>query len=400
MKYVVILADGMAGLPLSELSGNTTLSYAKTPFMDYLASCGRMGLVHTVPETMSPGSDVANLSVLGYDPLLCYSGRSSLEALSVGVSMSRSDVVFRANLVSLTEADSYSRKVILDHSSGEISTEDANILMDAIRQAFQTDTFKFYTGTSYRHIMVWDKGRQSHLEPPHDHLGKVIGPYLPKDPVLRTFMEKSFEVLNNHPLNIQRQKQGLNKANSLWFWGPGTKPSLASFESKTGLKAVMISAVDLLKGIAVGSGMRVLTVPGANGSLDTNYIGKADAALQALLDDGADFAYIHVEAPDEMGHQGSVSHKIESIERIDQLIVGRVFETLKASGEPFRIMILPDHPTPIVYRTHTKDPVPYLIYDSRYEQRKTACFSEREAGLTGNRIDAGYKLMDLFIEKE
>ena len=213
-------------------------------------------------------------------------------------------------------------------------------------------------------------------------------------------MEKSFEVLNNHPLNIQRQKQGLNKANSLWFWGPGTKPSLASFESKTGLKAVMISAVDLLKGIAVGSGMRVLTVPGANGSLDTNYIGKADAALQALLDDGADFAYIHVEAPDEMGHQGSISHKIESIERIDQLIVGRVFETLKASGEPFRIMILPDHPTPIVYRTHTKDPVPYLIYDSRYEQRKTACFSEREAGLTGNRFDAGYKLMDLFIEKE
>lgn len=399
MKYIIILADGMAGLPLSELSGDTTLAHAKTPFMDHLAGCGQMGIVRTVPPNMAPGSDVANLSVLGYDPLVCYSGRSSLEALSVGVPMKETDIIFRANLVTLSEEEPYSQKTILDHSSGEISTEDADILMDAIREAFQTDTFRFYTGTSYRQIMVWDRGRMPSLEPPHDHLGERIGPYLPQEAILCEIMEKSFSVLNDHPLNIKRQKMGLNKANSLWFWGPGTKPSLENFEEKTGLKAVMISAVDLLKGIAVGSGMRVIEVPGANGSLNTNYAGKADAALKALLEDGADFAYIHVEAPDEMGHQGNIGHKITSIERIDREIVGKVFHTMKNSGEDFRILILPDHPTPIVYRTHTKDPVPYLIYDSRYEQRKIAKFNEQQACLTGNQIDAGFRLMDKFLER-
>ena len=305
MKYLVVLADGMADLPIAELGGKTPLEYAATPSMDALACGGTMGMAKTVPDGMKPGSDVANLAVMGYNPLSCYSGRSPLEALSVGVAMKDTDVVFRCNLVTLSEDEPYESKTILDHSSGEISTEDADILMDAIREAFNNEEFSFFTGTSYRHIMVWKHGRLAQLEPPHDHLTQVIGEYLPKEEVLRSFMERSFDILNDHPVNRKRAAEGKRKANSLWYWGAGTKPSLQNFHQKTGLTGTMISAVDLLKGIAVGAGMESVNVPGATGSLDTNYEGKAQAAIDSLLKEGCDFAYIHVEAPDEMGHQGN-----------------------------------------------------------------------------------------------
>ena len=397
MKYIIVLADGMADLPIEELGGKTPLEYAITPFMDKLACGGTMGMVRTVPESMKPGSDVANLAVMGYNPLACYSGRSPLEALSVGVAMKNTDVVFRCNLVTLSEEEPYPEKTILDHSSGEISTQDADILMDAVRDAFQNEEFRFYTGTSYRHITIWDKGEILELEPPHDHLGQVIEQYLPQNAEFRKMMEKSFDVLNNHPLNVQRAKEGKNKANSLWFWGAGTKPALQNFKEKTGLSGTMISAVDLLKGIAVGAGMEVVQVPGATGSLDTNYVGKAQAAVKALLEDSRDFVYIHVEAPDEMGHQGNLSHKVRSIEEIDKNIIGIVKNALDEAGEPYRILVLPDHPTPICKRTHTSDPVPYVLYDSRFDEKKQTAFSEKNAALTGVFQENGYRLMEILI---
>ena len=397
MKYVIVLADGMADLPIAELGGKTPMEFASTPCMDALASGGTVGLAKTVPDSMKPGSDVANLAVMGYNPLTCYSGRSPLEALSVGVSMKDTDVIFRCNIVTVSEDEPYEEKTILDHSSGEISTQDADILMDAVREAFQNEEFKFYTGTSYRHITVWDKGEILELEPPHDHLGQVIGPFLPENPVFRAMMEKSFEVLNNHPLNIARAQAGKNKANSLWFWGAGTKPALQNFKEKTGLSGTMISAVDLLKGIAVGAGMQVVEVEGATGSLDTNYLGKAQAAVKALLEDGQDFVYIHVEAPDEMGHQGNLHHKIQSIEEIDEKIVSVVKKALDEAGESYRMLILPDHPTPICKRTHTSDPVPYVLYDSTKVQKKLDVFSEKSAEASGIYQSEGYRLLEEFI---
>ena len=396
MKYIVILGDGMADEPIESLGGQTPLSYASTPNMDHLASMGETGLVKTVPDSMKPGSDVANLAVLGYDPEKNYSGRSPLEALSVGVTMGVEDVILRCNLVTLSEDEPYGEKTILDHSSGEISTEEADVLMDAVRSAFNNEVFQFYTGTSYRNITVWNRGEVVDLSQPHDHLGECIGAYLPDVPQLRDMMEKSFDILNNHPVNLQRAAQGRNKANSLWFWGAGTKPNLSSFYEKTGLKGAMISAVDLLKGIAVGSGMQVIEVSGANGSLDTNYEGKARAAVKALCD-GADFVYIHVEAPDEMGHQGSVEKKITSIERIDSQVVAVVKREMDALGEPYRILVTPDHPTPIRCRTHTSDPVPYIIYDSTAQCKKVTQYTEQEAKASGNYVDKGYMLLDRLI---
>ena len=397
MKYVVVLGDGMADEPIESLGGKTPLEYAHTPVMDELASKGTLGMVQNVPTGMAPGSDVANLSVLGYDPRANYSGRSPLEALSIGVHMEEDDVIFRTNVVTLTEEEPYPEKIILDHSSGEILTRDAGVLMDAIRAHFQTSEFQFYTGTSYRHILVWKHGRVSDLEPPHDHLGKQIGPWLPKEPILKQMMQESFDVLNNHPLNLQRAAEGKHKANSMWFWGAGTKPSLRSFQEKTGLKAAMISAVDLLKGIAVGAGMQVKLVEGATGSIDTNYEGKAQAAIDALLKDGCDFAYIHVEAPDEMGHQGLVAEKVQSIEDLDRRLIASVKAALEEAGEDFRMLVLPDHPTPIRIRTHTGEPVPYVLYDSACPQKKIAHYCEAEAVASGNFEPDGYRLLDRFL---
>lgn len=394
MKHIVILGDGMAGEPLEQLNGRTTLEAAKTPMMDDLASKGEMGLASMVPANMKPGSDVANLAVMGYDPQKYYSGRSPLEALSLRIDMEPTDIVLRCNLVTVSEDGPYAQKTILDHSSGEISSEDADILMNAVREAFNSDVFQFYSGTSYRHITVWKNGTVLDFEPPHDHLGEVIGPYLPAEDIFRDMMERSFEILNNHPLNRQRAADGKNKANSIWFWGAGTKPSLSDFREKTGLSGAMISAVDLLKGIAVGAGMKVIEVEGANGSLHTNYEGKAAAAVNALLDDQQDFVYVHVEAPDEMGHQGSIENKISAIENLDSRVIAPIKAAMDESGEEYRMLILPDHPTPIRIRTHTANPVPYIIYDSRHQERKIARYNEKEAATTGHHFPAGHLLME------
>ena len=400
MKYIVILGDGMGGRPITELGGMTTLEYAKTPVMDGLAGAGLLGMTCNVPEGMSPGSDVANLSVMGYDPAVYYTGRSPLEALSLRIQMEPSDVIFRCNLVTVTEEEPYPQKIITDHSSGEITTEEADQLMDAIREAFNNETYSFYTGTAYRQIMVWKQGQVLDLWPAHDNLGKPIGPYLPKDPALLSMMERSFHILNNHPVNLDRARRGLNKANSLWFWGAGTKPALTSFEEKTGLKGTVISAVDLLKGIAVGSGMDAPRVEGANGGLHTNYEGKVSAALDALLKEGRDFAYIHVEAPDEMGHQGLVQEKIQAIEYLDSRVVGPVKAAMDASGEDYRMLVIPDHATPIEIRTHNSDPVPFILYDSRRQARKIARYNEKEAAATGVFEPKGHLLMNRLLQED
>lgn len=399
MKYIVVLGDGMSDEPVEQLGGKTPLEQAATPMLDTLASRGELGMVQNVPSGMSPGSDVANLSVLGYDPAVSYSGRSPLEALSVGVEMEPDDMVFRCNLVTLTEEEPYPEKTILDHSSGEISTADADILMDAIREAFNSETFQFYTGTSYRHIMIWKHGQLARLEPPHDHLTQVIGPYLPDCAPLRDMMEKSYAILNSHPLNVKRAGEGKHKANSLWYWGAGTRPKLQSFQEKTGLKGAMISAVDLLKGIAVGSGMQVCHVEGATGSIDTNWEGKAQAAIDALLKDGCDFAYIHVEAPDEMAHQGLTEEKVRSIEYLDSRIIGPVCKAMEEAGEDYRMLILPDHPNLLRLRTHTGEPVPYLLYDSTRQRKAAARYTEAEAAAAGNFQPEGHRLMERFLER-
>ena len=399
MKYIVILGDGMADEPIEALGGKTPLEYANTPVMDELACKGTLGMVQNVPEGMAPGSDVANLSVLGYDPVKNYSGRSPLEALSVGVAMEDTDVVLRCNVVTVTEEEPYEEKTILDHSSGEISSADADVLMDSIRAAFDNEEFQYYSGTSYRHITIWKNGAVVDLEPPHDHLTQKIGPFLPKEEKLRQMMEKSFPILNNHPLNVQRAAEGKNKANSLWFWGAGTKPSLQNFEEKTGLKGAMVSAVDLLKGIAVGAGMLVKQVEGATGSIDTNYEGKAQAAIDSLLEDGCDFVYVHVEAPDEMGHQGELHNKVLAIEDLDRRLIAPVKKAMEEAGEDFRMLVLPDHPTPIRIRTHTGGAVPYVLYDSTKQRRAGAQYTEAEALASGNYEPNGHKLMDIFLGK-
>lgn len=400
MKYVVVLGDGMADEPIDQLGGKTPLAYADTPMMDRLAQTGEVGLAKTIPDGMKPGSDTANLAVLGYDPEKYYSGRSPLEALSIGVPMQPTDIALRCNIVTLSEEPDipYAERTIIDHSSDEISTEDAAVLMEAVREAFENETYKFYVGTSYRHCLIWDGGVVQDITPPHDILGKVIGSYLPADDKLREMMEKSYDILNNHPLNLARAAAGKRKANSCWFWGAGTKPALSSFTEKTGKTGAMISAVDLLKGIAVGAGMQVLHVEGATGGLTTNYEGKAAAAVKALLKDGNDFAYIHVEAPDEMGHQGSVENKVKAIEYLDGRVIRPLYEALSASGEDFRILIMPDHPTPIRLRTHTGDPVPYLLYDSTKSTGTGVLYNEAAAKTTGVYVERGYTLIDKLLE--
>ena len=399
MKYIIVLSDGMAGRPLEELSGKTTLEAADTPNFDRLAEKAEIGLASMVPEGMAPGSDTANLSVMGYDPKIYYTGRSPLEALSIGVDMAADDVSFRCNLVTLTEdGGAYEDQKIIDHSSSEISTEDSTVLLEALKEGLKREGYEFYAGTSYRHLLIWKHGEVLELTAPHDILTKTVGEYLPKDPVLLDMMKTSYEILKDHPINVERKKQGLNPANSAWFWGAGTRPALASFEEKTGKKGVMISAVDLLKGIAVGADMDRIIVEGANGGLHTNYEGKADAAIHALLEDGYDFAYVHVEAPDEMGHMGSMTDKITAIENVDGRVVARITEAMDQSGEDYRLMILPDHPTPICVRTHTSEPIPYLIYDSRKAIDGIHTYNEKEAAKSTRIWKDGYRLIDHLLE--
>lgn len=402
MKYIVVLGDGMADEPVGALGGRTPLAYAQTPVMDALSKRSEIGMVHTIPEGMKPGSDTANLAVLGYDPKVYYSGRSPLEALSIGVPMKETDIALRCNIVTLSEGKGpFGEKTIIDHSSGEICTEDCAVLLDAVRKELETDTYKFYVGTSYRHCLIWDKGEVLELTAPHDVLGQKIGQYLPEDAALRRMMERSYEILVNHPINAERKKRGLNAANCCWFWGAGTKPALASFEEKTGKKGMMVSAVDLLKGIAAGAGMGVSIVEGANGGLHTNYEGKTEAALKAVLEDGYDFAYIHVEAPDEMGHQGSAEKKVQAIEYLDSRILKPLTERLDALKTDYRLLVLPDHPTPVRVRTHTADSVPYMLYDSTAPLDETWDYNEEEGRKSGNYIAEGHKLIEhLFLKQE
>lgn len=402
MKYVIVLGDGMADYPIEEIGNETVIEHANTPTLDAMAKKSEVGMVLTVPEGMSPGSDTANLSVIGYDPKKYYSGRSPLEALSIGVDMKPTDIAFRCNIVTVSdEEDVYEDKTIIDHSSSEISTEDAAVLLKAVSDVLEEEyaAYKFYVGTSYRHLTIWDQGKVLPLTPPHDILGKVIGEYLPEDKVLYNMMKRSYDILAEHPINVERKKKGLNPANSIWFWGAGTRPALSDFEEKNGKKGVMISAVDLLKGIAVGAGMHNIDVEGANGGLHTNYEGKAMAACKALCEDGYDFAYIHVEAPDEMGHQGSLERKLLAVEYLDEKVIKVVKEELEKAGEDFRMLVLPDHPTPICIRTHVGEPVPFLLYDSTDKKDSSLLYNEKDAKKSGAYIENGYKMIDHLFEK-
>jgi len=401
MKYIVVLGDGMADEPIEELQGRTPLEYAHTPHLDRISKEAEIGMVHTIPNGMKPGSDTANLSVMGYDPVKYYSGRSPLEALSIGVPMKETDIALRCNIVTISEDDvPFEEKTIIDHSSSEISTADCAVLLEAVAKVMANETYQFYVGTSYRHCLIWNMGCVVELTPPHDVLGSKIGQYLPEDEILRGMMKKSYELLVNHPINIERKKQGLNPANCCWFWGAGTRPALSSFEEKTGKKGLMVSAVDLLKGIAVGAGMGVALVEGANGGLHTNYEGKVDAAVKGLLEEGYDFAYIHVEAPDEMGHQGSVERKVQAIEYLDDRIIGPVMRKMEEAGADYRLLVLPDHPTPVRVRTHTAENVPYLLYDNTDRKCCHWNYNEREALLSGNIQMEGHKLIDRLLLKD
>lgn len=400
MKYIVVLGDGMADEPIEALGGKTPLEYSDTPAMDRLSKCAEIGLVQTIPEGMKPGSDTANLAVLGYDPKIYYSGRSPLEALSIGVPMKDTDIALRCNIVTISENDvPFEEKTIIDHSSGEISTEECGVLLEAVKAEMQNETYQFYVGTSYRHCLIWGQGQVIELSQPHDVLGQVIGQYLPEDPNLLSMMKRSYEILVNHPINIERKKKGLNPANCCWFWGAGTKPMLSSFEEKNHKKGMMVSAVDLLKGIAVGAGMGVAHVEGANGGLHTNYEGKVQAALHALAN-GYDFAYIHVEAPDEMGHQGSVEKKVQAIEYLDKKVIAPLTESLDKQQVPYRLLVMPDHPTPIRVRTHTSDSIPYLLYDSTNLKEESWNYNEKEAVASGNTEQEGHKLIDKLFGAE
>lgn len=401
MKYLLVLCDGMADEPLEELGGRTPLEAAFTPNMDALAAGSEIGMVRTVPRGMAPGSDTANLSVLGYPPRQYYTGRSPLEALSIGVDMEPGDVAFRCNLVTLTEEqEGYENRKILDHSAGETDSQEGALLLQALKEELGREGCEFHAGTGYRHLLIRKQGTAGlELTPPHDILTHTIGPYLPGDFVLREMMEKSYQILCGHPLNEERKRRGRNPANSVWFWGAGTKPALDSFEHRFQKKGVMISAVDLLKGIGAGTGLHNICVEGANGGLYTNYRGKEKAAVKALTQDGYDFAYVHVEAPDEMGHQGSAVNKITAIESIDRYIIGPAVEFMAEAGVPFRLLVLPDHPTPVKIRTHTADPVPYLLYDSTREFKGMPAYNEKTAAKSGFREEEGHKLISHLFQQ-
>ena len=400
MKYIVVLGDGMADYPVDELGGKTPLECAQKPNIDYLASHGEVGLVKNVPENLAPGSDVANLAAMGYDPQKYYSGRSPLEAVSVGVDMKDTDIIFRCNLVTVTDEEKYENKKIIDHSADEITTEEARELIESVNKAFANDKFTFYPGVSYRHIMVWDKGPYDFtLTPPHDILERKVADYMPKgegSEYIYDMMVKSYDILNNHPVNTAREKRGLKKANSIWIWGEGKKPLLSDFKEKYGLKGAVISAVDLIKGIGMCAGLDVIEVEGATGNINTNFDGKAKACLKAL-DDGCDYVYIHMEAPDECGHRHEVENKVKSIELIDEKVVGRIRKVLDEKGTDYRMLVLPDHPTPLCLRTHTRDAVPYIIYDSTKDVSGVKTYTEETAKESGIVINEGYKLITRFI---
>lgn len=401
MKYIVILIDGAADENVAALGDKTPLMVAKMPNTEQLSKKGQIGLVQTVPEGMSPGSDVANLSIMGYAPEKYHTGRSPLEALSAGVAMKDTDVAIRLNLVTLGDEEPFSEKTMVDYSGGEIETQDSVVLIKALQAAFDKDPYHIYEGISYRHVFIWENGSlKVTLTPPHNILDKKIGPYLPagdNEAFFRTFIEKGYEILKNHPINIERVKKGIKPANAPWLWGEGKKPLLDDFYEKNQLKGGVISAVDLIKGIGLGSEMTVIEVPDVTGTLHTNFKGKGEGALKGLLE-GLDYVYVHLEAPDECGHQGDIFGKVSSLELIDEKVIGPVVEGLKEAGEDFRVLIVPDHRTPLNKRTHTMDPVPYLIYDSRKDLGGGIHYDEVSAQ-KGIYVENGPKLHDILIEK-
>ena len=403
MKYIVILGDGMADYGVDEFGGKTVLDIAKKPTIDYMSKHGEMGMAKTVQDGMKPGSDVANLSVMGYDTSLCYTGRSPLEAASIGVELLETDVTFRCNLVTLSDEENYEDKTMVDYSAGEISTEEAAELIKAVAKELNTDLIKFYAGVSYRHLTVWSGGSTNvTLTPPHDISDKKITEYLPKGDGASTLLEmmkKSEKILKEHPINIARAQKGKNMATSIWPWGEGTKPQIDNFYEKYGVKGSVISAVDLIKGIAICADMNSIDVEGATGNCETNWDGKAKAALDAILG-GDDFVYVHMEAPDEMGHQGLPQKKKLAVELIDEKVVKFLKEELEKRGINYRMLIMPDHPTPLKIKTHTSDPVPYVIFDSTQTENGSGMeYTEENAKKTGIFVEKGYTLMGKFLQK-
>ena len=398
MKYIVLLCDGMADRPFEAIGNKTPMEAADKPTMDALAAKSELGLVKTVPEGLSPGSDVANLAVLGYNAADCYTGRSPLEAANIGIEMTDTDVAMRCNLVTLSDEEVYAEKTILDYCAGDIHTVEADEIIKTVQEAFGGGAFDVYTGTAYRHCLVWHDGKTDigKLTPPHDITGRVIGGYLPSHPdaaELLAMMEKSYDLLKDHPVNRSRIERGLAPANAIWLWGHGTKPRLKNFEELYGVKGAMVSAVDLLKGIARLNGMTVCEVEGATGYIDTNFEGKRDAAIEALKN-GHDLVYIHLEAPDECGHRGEAENKVRSLEEIDRRVLKPLLDELKDMGD-FTLLICPDHPTPLCVKTHTSDAVPYLLYRSNAEEESGITrFTEETAASTGRFVDPGYTLMN------
>lgn len=404
MKYMVLLCDGMADTPNAALENKTPMECADKPFMDKLAKVSEVGICRTVAKGLKPGSDVANLSVMGYDPLKSYSGRSPLEAASIGIDLKDTDVTLRCNIVTLSDEENYRDKKMVDYCSGDISTKEASEIIKTVQKVFGNEKYSFYPGVSYRHCLVVDGGTTDlgDMTPPHDISGRVIGKYLSKSenakPLIE-MMEKSYSVLKDHPVNLKRIKEGKNPANSIWLWGEGTKPEIENFKDKNGVSGCVISAVDLLKGIGKCAGMKVPEVEGATGYLDTNFEGKADAAIKAFKE-GTDMCYLHFEAPDECGHRGESDNKVKSIEYIDSIVLKKMLSYLENCGDDYRILIMPDHPTPLDIKTHSAEPVPYLLFDSRKNLSGVDNFNEKSAKETKIFIEHGPDMMDKLLEKK
>ncbi len=386
MKYLILVYDGMADRPIPELGDKTPMEIARKPRLDLLASKGVVGTVSNVPVGMVPESDTANLSILSYDPRVFSKGRSPLEAMSMGLTMQPEDTAYRCNVVTLSDDEAYDQKIMLDHSADEITTEEADALIRTLEEKLGDDVRHFYTGVSYRHCLLWKNGDDTYpFMRPHDILGQKITEHLPKDERGKEFyrlMRASYDILKDHPVNLARRARGLRVANSIWLWSPGKKPALPAFREKWGLDAAVISAVDLIKGIGICAKMESIDVDGATGNVHTNYSGKANAAIDAFRR-GKDLVFIHVEAPDECGHRAEIANKVKSIELIDEKILTPVHDALMKTGEPYRIMALPDHPTPIEIRTHAMEPVPFMIYDSEKEKAGPSCFTEKTAESAG-----------------
>lgn len=403
MKYLVVLCDGMADTPNAALGGKTPMECAHKPNMDALAKNAEVGMCRTVAAGLKPGSDVANLSVMGYDPAVCYTGRSPLEAASIGVDLKPTDVALRCNTVTLSDEESYEDKTMVDYCAGDISTEEAHKIIETVEKELGSDIYKFYGGVSYRHCLVVDHGTTDlgNMTPPHDISGRVIGEYLSKSEnaaPLIDLMKRSYEILKNHPVNIERRKKGLHEANSIWLWGEGRRPQLENFKEKNGVSGCVVSAVDLLKGIGICAGMETPEVEGATGYIDTNFEGKTQAGIDAFKL-GTDLVYLHFEAPDECGHRGEAQNKVKAIEMIDSRVLTKMLDYLNGCGDDYRILIMPDHPTPLETMTHSAEPVPFLIYDSRKKENGVSSFTEKNAAETGEFVEHGPDIMSMLLEK-